>query len=94
MLTAIPFDDFDDAIRIANDTPYGLAAGVQTSDAGKAIRAAEKIKAGTLWLNCWHRYDPSVPFGGYKESGHGREQGFEALESYTQTKSIWLDLGA
>ena len=94
VLTAIPFEDFDDAIRIANDSPYGLAAGVQTSDAGKAIRAAEKIKAGTLWLNCWHRYDPSVPFGGYKESGHGREQGFEAFESYTQTKSIWLDLGA
>ena len=92
VLTAVAFDDFDDAIRIANDSPYGLAAGVQTRDAAKAIRAAQLIKAGTLWLNCWHRYDPSAPFGGFKQSGIGREQGGEALESYTQTKTIWLDL--
>ena len=88
----IPFDGFDEAIRIANDSEFGLAAGVQTRDAAKAIRAAEKLKAGTLWLNCWHRYDPSAPFGGYKMSGVGREQGGEALENYTQIKSIWLDL--
>lgn len=89
----IPFDGFDDAIRMANDTPYGLAAGVQTKDAAKAMRAARRINAGTVWLNTWHQYDPSVPFGGYKMSGYGREQGPEALASYTQTKSVWLELG-
>jgi aldehyde dehydrogenase (NAD+) len=88
----IPFSGEDEAVRLANDTTYGLAAGIQTGDLRRALRLADKIKAGTLWLNTWHKYHPNAPFGGYKMSGYGREQGVEALESYTQYKSIWANL--
>jgi aldehyde dehydrogenase (NAD+) len=90
----IPFENEEEAIRLANDTPYGLASGIQTSDLGRALRLADRIKAGTVWLNTWHKYHPNAPFGGYKASGYGREQGAEALENYTQYKTIWLNLGA
>ena len=89
----IPFETEEDAIRIANDTPYGLASGIQTSDLGRALRLADRIKAGTVWLNTWHKYHPNAPFGGYKMSGYGREQGAEALENYTQYKTVWANLG-
>jgi acyl-CoA reductase-like NAD-dependent aldehyde dehydrogenase len=92
VLSVIPFQDFDEAIRLANDTPYGLASGVQTRDVAKAIRAAELIQAGTVWINTWHQYDPNAPFGGYKMSGYGREHGGESLEGYTQLKTIWTNL--
>ncbi len=88
----IPFETEDEAIRIANDTPYGLAAGIQTSDIRRALRLADRINAGTIWTDTWHKYHPNAPFGGYKMSGYGREQGAEALESYTQYKTIWLNL--
>jgi aldehyde dehydrogenase (NAD+) len=93
VLPIIPFEDEEEAIRLANDTPYGLASGVQTGDLKRALRLADRIKAGTVWLNTWHKYHPNAPFGGYKMSGYGREQGAEALESYTQYKTIWADLG-
>jgi len=89
----IRFRSEEEAIRLANDTPYGLAAGIQTSGLGKALRLADRIKAGTVWLNTWHKYHPNAPFGGFKMSGYGREQGAEALESYTQYKTIWADIG-
>jgi acyl-CoA reductase-like NAD-dependent aldehyde dehydrogenase len=92
VLPVIPFTDFEDAIRIANDTPYGLASGVQTRDLKKAIRASELIKAGTVWTNTWHHYSPTAPFGGYKLSGYGREHGLESFESYMQYKTVWTDL--
>jgi acyl-CoA reductase-like NAD-dependent aldehyde dehydrogenase len=92
VLPIIPFDDEEEAIRIANDTPYGLASGIQTGDLKRALRLADRIKAGTVWLNTWHKYHPNAPFGGYKMSGYGREQGTEALESYTQYKTIWANL--
>src|ERR1700730_5103530 len=88
----IPFKDEEDAIRIANDTTYGLASGIQTRDLGKALRLADRIKAGTVWLNTWHKYHPNAPFGGYKVSGYGREHGTEALENYTQYKTIWANI--
>ncbi|MRS99421.1 aldehyde dehydrogenase family protein [Ralstonia pickettii] len=94
VLPVIPFDAEDQAIQIANDTPYGLASGIQTGDLGRGIRLAERIRAGTVWLNTWHKYHPSAPFGGYKMSGYGREQGVEALQSYTQFKTIWANLGS
>ena len=89
----IPFENEDDAVRIANDTDYGLASGIQTGDLSRALRLADRIKAGTVWLNTWHKYHPNAPFGGYRASGYGREQGAEALESYTQYKIIWANLG-
>lgn len=88
----IPFEGEEEAIRIANDTDYGLASGIQTGDLRRALRLADKIKAGTVWLNTWHKYHPNAPFGGYKASGYGREQGAEALENYTQYKTIWANL--
>jgi acyl-CoA reductase-like NAD-dependent aldehyde dehydrogenase len=93
VLTVIPFDTFEEAIAIANDTPYGLASGVQTADYRTALAAAEQIKAGTVWINTWHHYDPSAPFGGYGESGYGREHGPESLDAYTQVKTVWLEQG-
>ncbi|HEY0759227.1 MAG TPA: aldehyde dehydrogenase family protein [Acidisarcina sp.] len=92
VLPIIPFDGEEEAIRIANDTTYGLASGIQTGDFRRALRLADKIRAGTVWLNTWHKYHPNAPFGGYKMSGYGREQGAEALENYTQYKTIWANL--
>ena len=93
VVPVIPFETEDEAIRLANDTPYGLASGIQTGDLGRALRLADRIKAGTVWLNTWHKYHPNAPFGGYKASGYGREQGAEALENYTQYKTVWANLG-
>lgn len=92
VVPVIPFEDEDEAIRLANDTPYGLASGIQTGDIGRALRLADRIKAGTVWLNTWHKYHPNAPFGGYRMSGYGREQGAEALENYSQYKTIWANL--
>ena len=89
----IPFDGIDDAIAKANQTIYGLAAGVWTRDIGKAHRLASQVQAGTVWINTYHQYDSGSPFGGYKQSGFGRDLGYEAaLEKYTQVKSVWVAL--
>jgi len=93
VVPVIPFDTEEEAVRVANDTPYGLASGIQTGDLGRALRLADRIRAGTVWINTWHKYHPNAPFGGFKMSGYGREQGAEALESYTQYKTIWANLG-
>ncbi len=89
----IPFDDMEDAIAKANQTIYGLAAGIWTRDVGKAHRVAAEIQAGTVWINTYNQYDSASPFGGYKQSGFGRDLGWEsALEKYTQVKSVWVAL--
>jgi acyl-CoA reductase-like NAD-dependent aldehyde dehydrogenase len=92
VVAAIPFKDADDAVLQSNDTRYGLGAGVWTRDVGKAHRVARSLQAGTVWINCYNVYDSASPFGGYKESGFGRDLGRSALDTFTQTKSIWVDL--
>jgi acyl-CoA reductase-like NAD-dependent aldehyde dehydrogenase len=93
VLATIEFDDFEDAVTKANATIYGLAAGIWTRDLSKAHRMAQAVKAGTVWINTYNLYDPGLPFGGFKESGFGRELGIEALDGYLETKSVWLNLG-
>jgi acyl-CoA reductase-like NAD-dependent aldehyde dehydrogenase len=92
VLAALSFDDVDEAIALGNQTIYGLAAGVWTQDVKKAHRVAHGLHAGTVWVNTYNRYDPAAPFGGYKQSGFGRDLGMHALEGYTQVKNIWIDL--
>jgi acyl-CoA reductase-like NAD-dependent aldehyde dehydrogenase len=90
VVAVIPFKDEDDAVLQGNDTFYGLAAGVWTRDVSKAHRVARAIRAGTVWVNCYNVFDVMAPFGGYKQSGYGRELGRHALDLYTQVKSVWM----
>ena len=91
VISTIPFDAEDEAIALANDTSYGLAASVWTKDIDQALRVARGIKAGTVSVNCYSEGDISTPFGGYKESGFGgRDKGLEALDQYTEQKTIWI----
>jgi aldehyde dehydrogenase (NAD+) len=92
LLALIPFDDEDEAIRIANSTIYGLAAGVWTSSIRRALTMSERLEAGTVWVNCYRVTSYMTPFGGYKRSGFGREGGMEAIREYLQTKSVWIDM--
>jgi aldehyde dehydrogenase (NAD+) len=92
VLATIEFADLDEAIARANDSLYGLAAGVWTRDIKKAHYVARKLQAGTVWVNTYNVYDTAAPFGGYKQSGFGREMSAHALEHYTQIKSVWIDL--
>jgi aldehyde dehydrogenase (NAD+) len=90
VVCAMPFDSFDEVIERANATRFGLAGGVWTQDITKAHAAVRRIRAGSIWVNHYQAMDPSVPFGGYKMSGFGREGGSEHLESYLNTKGVWI----
>jgi len=93
VVTAIPFKDADDVVSTANDTVYGLAAGIWTKDISKAHQLAAELKAGTVWINCYNIFDAALPFGGYKQSGWGREMGKDVLELYTEVKAVCTRIG-
>jgi acyl-CoA reductase-like NAD-dependent aldehyde dehydrogenase len=92
VLTVIPFDTDDEAVAIANGTPYGLAAGLHTRDVNRAHRVAARLESGIVWVNAWAMFENSTTFGGYKQSGYGRELGPEGLEEYLQYKSIIVNV--
>jgi acyl-CoA reductase-like NAD-dependent aldehyde dehydrogenase len=92
VLSVIPFKDVDDGLAQGNETFYGLAAAVWTRDVAKGLRAARALRAGTVWVNAYNVYDAALPFGGFKESGFGRELGAAGMDLYTEVKSVWVDL--
>ena len=92
VLAVLTFDDFEHGVKLANQTIYGLAAGIWTKDIQKAHRAAKAIRAGTVWINSYNFYDSGAPFGGFKASGFGRDLGREALDGYLDTKTVWVQL--
>ncbi len=92
VLAVLAFDDLEEGIRLANQSMYGLAAGIWTRDISKAHQVARAIKAGTVWVNTYNLYDSAAPFGGYKASGFGRDLGREALDGYLETKTVWIGL--
>jgi aldehyde dehydrogenase (NAD+) len=93
VVSVLPFKGVDEVVRRANDTSYGLAAAIWTKDLDKAHRFAREVKAGTVWVNCYHVVDTTTPFGGFKMSGQGRENGEAALEHYTELKTVTIKLG-
>jgi phenylacetaldehyde dehydrogenase len=92
VVTVMPFDTMDEVIARANGTAFGLVAGIWTKDIKKAHRMTQALKAGVTWVNCYHFVDAAAPWGGYKQSGYGREKGQYAIDLYTQLKSVWIDL--
>ena len=92
VLCVIPFESESEAVAIANDTRYGLGAGVWTTNMSRAHRVAHQIRAGNVWINCYRMFTYNMPFGGFKSSGIGRENGVDALRSYMETKSVWINL--
>ena len=92
VLACIPFEDEEEALAIANDSQYGLAAGVWTEDMGRILRMSERLKSGMVWVNMYRAVSYMSPFGGYKRSGVGYENGMDAIRDYVRTKSVWINI--
>jgi len=92
VLSVSAFDDEEEGIALANGTRYGLAAGVWTTNVHRAHRVAHRLRAGTVWVNCYRVVAPNIPFGGFGASGIGRENGQAAVKEYTETKAVWIEL--
>jgi len=92
VVVAEPFQSLDEIAAVANDTPYGLGAGVWTRDLSKAHAMVKRLRAGTVWINCYNVFDSALAFGGYKQSCWGREMGHEVLEAYTEVKAVCAQL--
>ena len=90
VVSAVPFREPEELMVRANDSVYGLAAGIWTSDVSKAHRVASELHAGTVWINCFNIFDAGLPFGGYKQSGWGREMGHDAIDMYLQKKAVCI----
>ena len=93
VISAIPFDNMDDLVTRANDSVFGLGSGVWSRDVNKVHRLARSLRAGSVWINCYQALDPAMPFGGYKQSGYGREGGVHHVHEYLQIKSVWIKTG-
>jgi phenylacetaldehyde dehydrogenase len=92
VLSALSWNDPEDLVAQANDSDFGLSAGIWTNDLRQAHRLAGAVKAGTVWINCFNLVDNATPFGGFKQSGWGREHGRQAMELYSEIKSVWVNL--
>ncbi len=94
VLSALSFNDEDEAVAFANDTRFGLGAGVFTRDVARALRVTKRIRSGIVWVNTYRAISPIAPFGGFKQSGYGRESGLDVVHDYTRTKSVWINTSA
>lgn len=92
VVSVIPFEGVDEAIRIANQTEYGLGGGVCTTNLKKAFKVVNSMQTGNIWVNTYNLEEPNSPFGGYKQSGIGKENGEASIDAYTQIKNVWIDL--
>jgi len=92
VVSALPFDDMEHAVRLANDTTFGLGAGMFTRNVNLVHRAASRLQSGTVWVNCYQEMDPALPFGGYKMSGNGRESGIDHINDFMSVKSLMIKL--